>query len=38
MNSKCTKDVVVYMDDDDYYPADRVKHAITRLYSKPKVK
>ena len=38
MNSKCTKDVVVYMDDDDYYPADRVKHAITRLYSKPNVK
>ena len=37
-NNKCTKDIIVYMDDDDYYPPDRVKHAVTRLCSKPNIK
>ena len=26
-------DIIVYMDDDDYYPPDRVKHAVTKLQS-----
>ena len=36
-NSKCSNDIIVYMDDDDYYPPDRIKHAVTRLSSKPKI-
>jgi len=27
--------IIVYMDDDDYYPPDRVSHAVERLQSKP---
>jgi glycosyltransferase involved in cell wall biosynthesis len=30
-NEKAKGDIIVYMDDDDYYPADRVKHAVERL-------
>lgn len=30
-NSKATGDIIVYMDDDDYYPPDRVKHAVEKL-------
>ncbi len=30
-NSKASGDIIVYMDDDDYYPPDRVKHAVERL-------
>jgi glycosyltransferase involved in cell wall biosynthesis len=30
-NEKATGDIIVYMDDDDYYPPDRVKHAVERL-------
>lgn len=36
MHSKATGDVIVYMDDDDYYPPDRIKHAIDTLRSNPK--
>ena len=36
MNSKATGDILVYMDDDDFYPPDRVKHAVHRLCSNPK--
>lgn len=32
-NEKATGDIIVYMDDDDYYPADRVKHAVDTLRS-----
>jgi glycosyltransferase involved in cell wall biosynthesis len=32
-NEKSTGDIIVYMDDDDYYPPDRVKHAVDRLMS-----
>lgn len=31
INSKATGDIIVYMDDDDYYPPDRVKHAVEKL-------
>ena len=27
--------IIVYMDDDDYYPPDRISHAVERLQSKP---
>jgi hypothetical protein len=30
-NEKAKGDIIVYMDDDDYYPADRVSHAVERL-------
>lgn len=29
--------IVVYMDDDDYYPCDRISHAVERLQSNPEV-
>jgi glycosyltransferase involved in cell wall biosynthesis len=30
-NEKAIGDIIVYMDDDDYYPPDRVKHAVDKL-------
>jgi len=30
-NEKAKGDIIVYMDDDDYYPPERVKHAVDRL-------
>jgi glycosyltransferase involved in cell wall biosynthesis len=30
-NEKAKGDIIVYMDDDDYYPPDRVKHAVDKL-------
>jgi glycosyltransferase involved in cell wall biosynthesis len=30
-NEKAKGDIIVYMDDDDYYPQERVKHAVERL-------
>jgi glycosyltransferase involved in cell wall biosynthesis len=30
-NEKAKGDIIVYMDDDDYYPADRVQHAVDTL-------
>ncbi len=30
-NEKASGDILVYMDDDDYYPPDRVKHAVETL-------
>jgi len=32
-NKKCIGDITVCMDDDDYYPNDRVSHAVERLNS-----
>ena len=29
-------DIIVYMDDDDYYPPDRVNHAVNRLRAVPR--
>jgi len=31
LNEKAVGDIIVYMDDDDYYPPERVKHAVERL-------
>jgi DNA-binding transcriptional MerR regulator len=31
INEKATGDIIVYMDDDDYYPVDRVSHAVDTL-------
>ncbi len=35
MHSKCTGDIIVYMDDDDYYPPERVSHAVEVLTKNP---
>lgn len=41
MHQKCTfkndNDILVYMDDDDYYPPERVSHSVKRLMSDKKV-
>ena len=34
-NSKATGDILIYMDDDDYYPPKRVSHAVEMLLSHP---
>ena len=31
MHEKARGDIIVYMDDDDYYPPDRVSHAVDTL-------
>ena len=35
-NAKSSGEIIVYMDDDDYYPPDRVSHAVERLKKYPK--
>jgi len=35
MHQKTTGSILVYMDDDDYYPPERVQHAVDRLLEKP---
>jgi hypothetical protein len=30
-NEKATGEIIVYMDDDDYYPPDRISHAVNKL-------
>ena len=35
MNDKCRGDIIVYMDDDDYYPPERVSHAVHMLTTTP---
>ena len=35
MHEKTKGSIIVYMDDDDYYPPDRVKHAVQRLNGTP---
>lgn len=35
MHKQSTGSIIVYMDDDDYYPPDRVSHAVERLTSSP---
>lgn len=37
MHSYTTGEIIVYMDDDDYYPPERVSHAVERLLSDPVV-
>jgi len=36
MHKKCSGDIIVYMDDDDYYPPERVSHSVEMLLSHPK--
>jgi len=36
VNSLAKGDIIVYMDDDDYYPPERVSHAVERLRENPK--
>jgi glycosyltransferase involved in cell wall biosynthesis len=36
MHEKATGSILVYMDDDDYYPADRVSHAVETLEKNPR--
>lgn len=31
MHKHCKGSIIVYMDDDDYYPPDRIEHAVERL-------
>lgn len=35
MHTKAKGSIIVYMDDDDYYPPDRVSHAVDKLTEKP---
>ena len=37
MHEKSKGDIIVYQDDDDYYPPDRISHAVEKLMSDPKV-
>ena len=36
MHEKSKGDIIVYMDDDDYYPPERVSHSVMKLVSNPK--
>tara|TARA_X000000950_G_C13790022_1_gene608976 strand:- start:42 stop:1238 length:1197 start_codon:yes stop_codon:yes gene_type:complete len=36
MHKQCRGSIIVYMDDDDYYPPDRVSHAVEKLLNNPK--
>ena len=35
MHEKATGSILVYMDDDDYYPPERIAHAVEKLQEKP---
>jgi len=35
MHKKACGDIIIYMDDDDYYPPERVSHAVERLMGNP---
>jgi glycosyltransferase involved in cell wall biosynthesis len=35
-NSKASGDILIYMDDDDYYPPERISHAVDTLRKNPK--
>ena len=35
MHTKCSGSIIVYMDDDDYYPPQRISHAVERLKATP---
>ena len=36
MHKQVTGSIIVYMDDDDYYPPDRISHAVEKLQGDPK--
>jgi glycosyltransferase involved in cell wall biosynthesis len=35
-HEKCRGDIILYMDDDDYYPPERISHAVETLQNNPK--
>ena len=35
MHKACSGDIIIYMDDDDYYPCERVHHAVETLQQNP---
>jgi hypothetical protein len=35
-HEKCKGDIIVYIDDDDYYPPERISHAVETLQKNPK--
>jgi len=35
MHSKCSGSIIIYMDDDDYYPPARISHAVETLLNNP---
>jgi glycosyltransferase involved in cell wall biosynthesis len=35
MHEKCKGEIIVYMDDDDYYPPERISHAVETLLQNP---
>ena len=35
MHSKCSGDIIIYMDDDDYYPPEIISHAVGTLQKNP---
>jgi glycosyltransferase involved in cell wall biosynthesis len=37
MHTKCSGDIIIYMDDDDYYPPERISHAVETLQQNPKI-
>jgi glycosyltransferase involved in cell wall biosynthesis len=37
MHTKCSGDIIVYMDDDDYYPPERISHAVETLQKHPTI-
>lgn len=37
LNKEAKGDIIVCMDDDDFYPPERVAHAVTKLMAQPKV-
>jgi glycosyltransferase involved in cell wall biosynthesis len=37
MHSKCAGDIIIYMDDDDYYPPERISHAVEMLQQHPSI-
>ena len=36
LNQKATGDIILFMDDDDYYPPERISHAVDMLRKNPK--
>ena len=36
MHTKATGDIIIYIDDDDFYPPERVSHAVETLMKNPK--
>jgi len=37
LNEKATGDIIIYMDDDDYYPPERISHAVEKLCQNPQI-